>query len=59
MFDGRIFFLLYILTISAILDCQFIFDRRKGMLVVIGMLFDILLFEKMDRSNCIQFYEKN
>ena len=47
--------LFYMLTISAILHCQFVFDRLKK----IGVLFDFLLIEKMDQRNSIQFCVKN
>ena len=46
------------LTISAILYCQFVFADNKGN-PDYGMLFNFLLFEKMDRRNCIKFCVKN
>ena len=42
------------LTISAILNCQFVFDRS-----CFGVLFDFLLFEKIDQRNCIKVCVKN
>ena len=44
------------LTISAILDCQFLTEKK---VVAFGVLFDFLLFEKMEQRNCIKFCVKN
>ena len=46
-------------TISAILDCRFVFERQIKRLVDFGVLFDFLLFEKMDQRNCVKFCVKN
>ena len=66
IFDLRIFFCyvgthvcLYMFTMSAILDCQFVFDRYIQRLSCFGVLSDFLLFEKMDQRNCIKFCVKN
>ena len=45
---------LYMLTISAILDCQFGFWQIKPLVV----LFDFLLFERIYPRNCIKFCVK-
>ena len=45
------------LTISAILNCRFLFDRIKR-LVVFCVPFDFLLFEKMNQKNCGKFCVK-
>ena len=43
----------HMLTISAILDCQFAFDR------CFGVHFDFLLLEVVDHGYCIKFCIKN
>ena len=48
------------LTISAILDCQFVFDRYKGLVGVsgVGALLNFLLFEKVDQETVLSFVKK-
>ena len=46
------------LIMSAILDCQFVFDRLKGESCV-GVFFDFSLLEKLDQRNRIKFCLKN
>ena len=46
------------LTISAILDCQFVFERLK-VESSFGVLIDSLVLEKMDHKKSLKFYVKN
>ena len=67
MFDSRIFFfffllfwytcLLYMLTISAILNGQCLTDEKR--LVVFWCAFRFFTIKKMDQRNCIKFCVKN